>query len=219
VATKKAYHHGNLRSALIEASLRLIQEKGVRALTLREIGSMVGVSRMAAYRHFADKSDLLGAISEAGFAAFADALKLARDNAPNSFPARLDAMALAYVRFAMEHQAYYEVMFSSPAEKKRLTREQCAAAESSFRILEDTIRDGKARGEVRAGCSTMLARAVWSLVHGISTLKLETDLSETGGGTKLVLFCSEMMKTGVLTLCTEQHSPRTTGQARRGQDL
>src|SRR3954469_25220545 len=77
----RGYHHGNLRSALIEAGLELIQEKGAAALTLREIGARAGVSRMAAYRHFANKEDLLGAISEAGFQQFAAALTEAREKA------------------------------------------------------------------------------------------------------------------------------------------
>jgi AcrR family transcriptional regulator len=59
--TKKAqarptYHHGNLRAALIQGGLELIEEKGVRALTLREIGDRLGVSRSAPYRHFTDKT-------------------------------------------------------------------------------------------------------------------------------------------------------------------
>src|SRR5215475_15048970 len=107
----RPYHHGNLRQALIDAGLKLIEKKGVRALTLREIGTRVGVSRMAAYRHFSDKADLLAAIREAGFAQFADALEQARSKG-KTFPARLKAMALAYVRFASEHPAHFEVMFS-----------------------------------------------------------------------------------------------------------
>src|SRR5215510_8355564 len=105
------YHHGNLRAALIDAGLKLITRKGVRALTLREIGARVGVSRMAAYRHFSDKADLLAAIREAGFAQFADALEQARSKAAKTFSSRLKAMALAYVRFAAEHPAHFEVMF------------------------------------------------------------------------------------------------------------
>src|SRR6266480_2366291 len=54
----RRYHHGNLPGALIGAGLKFIEEKGIRALTLREIGAQVGVSRTAAYRHFADKAEL-----------------------------------------------------------------------------------------------------------------------------------------------------------------
>src|SRR4051794_8355635 len=99
-APPRPYHHGNLRAALIESGLDLIEEAGVRSLTLREIGARVGVSRTAAYRHFADKSELLAAISEAGFTQFADALEAARREAPQNFASRMSAMAVAYVRFA-----------------------------------------------------------------------------------------------------------------------
>ncbi len=191
------YHHGNLPGALIEAGLKLIEEKGIRALTLREIGAQVGVSRTAAYRHFADKAALLGAIREAGFALFGDALIAARRAAPAAFAPRLTAMALAYVRFAADHPAYYEVMFGwagRPAERVNAPSPSGARA---FGILEDTIRQGQQRGEVRPGNPVMLARLVWAQVHGISMLRLEPDLSAKGAGTRFVEFCSEVLETGL----------------------
>src|SRR5277367_297584 len=108
---RRAYHHGNLRAELIETSLELIEKKGIQALTLREIGARLGVSRSAAYRHFKDKAHLLGEICEAGFTEFADALQSARDAAKPDFASRFSAMGLAYVRFAAEHRAHFEVMF------------------------------------------------------------------------------------------------------------
>src|SRR5882724_331118 len=108
---KRSYHHGNLRAALIETGLELIAEQGVRALTLRELGKRARVSRMAAYRHFRDRAELLGAVQNAGFEQFADALERARLTAGDGFTARMQALSLAYVRFAREHPAYFEVMF------------------------------------------------------------------------------------------------------------
>src|SRR5271170_2322431 len=139
---RRAYHHGNLRAALIETSLELIEKKGVPALTLREIGARLGVSRSAAYRHFEDKAQLLAAISEAGFEQFADALELAR----------VSAMGLAYVRFAADHRAHFEVMFR-PSDEPRMS----PAGARAFAILEDTVREGQQSGDVRAGDSTALA--------------------------------------------------------------
>jgi AcrR family transcriptional regulator len=194
---EKRYHHGNLRAALIAAGLKLIEKKGVRALTLREIGARVGVSRMAAYRHFADKAGLLEAIREAGFSQFADALAAARLSAGKSFASRLKAMALAYVRFAAEHPAYYEVMFgwmSESADKPRPPRPSAARA---FGILEETIRLGQQTAEVRKGDSVVLARLVWAHVHGISMLRLAPDLSPNGAGTHFVEFCSEILQKGL----------------------
>ncbi len=191
---ERRYHHGNLPAALIEGGLKLIAEKGVRALTLREIGAQVGVSRMAAYRHFADKDDLLQSICEAGFGLFADTLEEARRNAPEGFAPRLTAMALAYVRFAAEHPAYYEVMFGW---RDKWTDRPTPQAARSFGILEETIRQGQQTGEVRAGDTVTLARLVWAQVHGISMLRLEPDLSPNGAGTRFVQFCSEVLQRGL----------------------
>lgn len=191
---ERPYHHGNLRTALIHAGLKLIAEKGVRALTLREMGTQLGVSRMAAYRHFADKDELLAAIAEAGFTEFSDALEQARSHGGDSFPARLKAMGLAYVRFAMEHPAYIEVMFGSEGGP---FRGKTDAATRAFGILVDTIREGQMTGNVRPGDPVTLARLVWAQVHGISILRFETDFSEEGAATQLVRWSSEILLAGL----------------------
>jgi len=186
---RRAYHHGNLRAALIETSLELIEKKGVPALTLREIGARLGVSRSAAYRHFEDKAQLLAAISEAGFEQFADALQLARVSAADGFAARMSAMGLAYVRFAAEHRAHFEVMFR-PSDEPRTS----PAGARAFAILEDTVREGQQSGDVRAGDSGAIARLVWSLVHGISML----NLAQNEAGAKFTLFSTEILRAGLL---------------------
>ncbi len=188
---EKPYHHGNLPAALIGAGLKLIEKKGVRALTLREIGARVSVSRLAAYRHFSDKADLLTAIREAGFELFADTLEQARSKAGTTFSSRLKAMAVAYVRFAAEHRGHFEVMFSwSPAPAS-------AASARAFGILEQTIREGQQSGDVRPGDSVVLARLVWAQVHGVSMLRLAPDLTPKGTGTRFVEFCSEVLQIGL----------------------
>ena len=72
---KRAYHHGDLRRALLEEAVRTIRNDGAAALTLRAVGTRLGVSRTALYRHFADKSALLNAVSEEGFRHLGDALE------------------------------------------------------------------------------------------------------------------------------------------------
>lgn len=183
--SKKLYHHGNLHDTLIETGLQLIAEKGVRALTLREIGARAGVSRTAAYRHFADKSELLAAISEAGFKQFADTLDVARNGNHPDVAARLHAMAVAYVQFAADHPAYIEVMFGSNGGVVKSGSKEGARA---FSILEQTIVDGQNAGEFRSGSPLMLAQGVWAQVHGISML---------GFGTGFVPFSSDLIMNGL----------------------
>ena len=163
---KTAYHHGDLGAALVECGLELIEEKGIRALTMREIGARLGVSRSAPYRHFRDKDDLLSAISRAGFLELASVLERAKEGAVGGFKPQMDAMAVAYVRFALEHRAQFEVMFAALLEGGGTTE----GSGQAFRVLEDIIREAQQQGEVRPGDPALLARVVWALVHGASIL-------------------------------------------------
>jgi AcrR family transcriptional regulator len=196
VAVKKGYHHGNLRAVLIEAGLALIAGKGVRALTLREIGAKVGVSRTAAYRHFADKSQLLLAIRAAGFEKFAAALEAERAATSKNCRARLNGMGVAYVRFARENPAYFEVMFDTQPEEE--PAEACEAEKRAFEILEETIAEGQTKGEFRKGDTHLMACALWSLVHGISALKLDQlPFAEGLSPDQFVIALSDVLHAGV----------------------
>lgn len=189
-STREApYHRENLRETLIQAGLALIAEQGIRALTLREIGARVGVSRMAPYRHFKDKDDLIAAICEAGFSQFADALEKARKKAKGNFRERLRAMARAYVRFAAENPAYYETMFGGPQAASRESVEGARA----FQVLNETIREGQQTGEVRDGNSVTFAQLVWAQVHGIATL----HLSARDGGAEFIDVCVDVLADGL----------------------
>ena len=107
---RQSYHHGDLRRALVQQALETIRAQGVDALTVRSIGTTLGVSRTALYRHFPDKAALLGAVGKEGFRLVRRALEDARrshDNWSDGFR----EMGRAYLRFAREHSAHYRVMF------------------------------------------------------------------------------------------------------------
>jgi AcrR family transcriptional regulator len=190
---RRKYHHGNLRAALIEEGLKLISEKGVRALTLREIGTRLGVSRMAAYRHFADKDDMLGAIRQAGFEEFATALDQARQSAQGGFRERLKAMGVAYVRFSVEHPAYFEAMFGWTDSPEKSVQK----GKRAFEILVQTVAEGQAEGHVRSGDPVLLARVVWAQVHGISALRLARDIDQPGCDRDFLELSSDILQAGL----------------------
>ena len=189
------YHHGNLRAVLIEEGVKLVEEKGVDALTLREIGDRAGVSRTAPYRHFAEKANLLAAIREAGFSAFADSLEAARDAAGPDFTARFEAVGLAYLRFSEEHRAYFEVMFGAGCPRNQTAEDP--AGRRAFEVLNGLIREGQAAGEFRAGDPGMMARVVWALSHGIAVLRFETDYSAEGAGTRFLRAAARILREGM----------------------
>jgi AcrR family transcriptional regulator len=199
----KRYHHGNLRAALIEAGLELIAEKGPPALTLREIGSRLGVSRTAAYRHFADKTELLNAIREAGFIEFGNALEQAREQAGPKFAPRLTAMGKAYLHFAREHSAHFQVMFGPGA--KMTDPDKDGAGTRAFHILLDTVKQGQEQGEVRPGDTMLIVSVAWAMIHGVSVLHLDEICPPADAGIDFAEACARILLTGM--------SPALTGFA------
>jgi AcrR family transcriptional regulator len=172
------YHHGNLRRALLDAALALIERAGADALTLRGAAKRVGVSQAAPYRHFRNKEALLAAVAEEGFRAMAEAM--GRQAAPHrDDPAgRLRALGLAYVEFATRHPAHFRVMFGRvPADRAAHPGLQKAAKEA-YGLLAGAIRDCQAAGVVRSRDPEELALCAWSAVHGLSALVVDGQLGE-----------------------------------------
>src|SRR5262245_13473015 len=96
---RSRYHHDDLRRALIDEAMRTIHHEGVDALTVREAGQRLGVSRTALYRHFSDKSALLAAVARDGFQRFRqDLVEAWEDGGPTRDG--FDRMGRAYVSFA-----------------------------------------------------------------------------------------------------------------------
>src|SRR5271166_2750989 len=87
----RSYHHGNLKQALLEASLDIIRKAGPGAFTLREVARRAGVSHNAPYRHFRDKEALLAALAAEGF----DRLTAAMAKAVESATSALERFRLA----------------------------------------------------------------------------------------------------------------------------
>src|SRR6202011_5603350 len=108
---RKTYHHGDLRRQLIAAAEQIILERGVDGFTLREAARRAGVSPAAPAHHFKDARGLLTAVALLGFREFGEALVKA-DKGGGTDPARrLHEQALAYVRFALEPPARFQLMF------------------------------------------------------------------------------------------------------------
>ena len=178
VATKPAYHHGDLRAALVEAGLAILAEGGDAAgLSLREAARRAGVSAMAPYRHFTDKDALLAAIAAIGFERLAEAQRAA-DDAPSP-AAAMKAQGVAYIAFALEHPALFRLMFGA-ARPSMGDDALAAAAKSSFDLLVSRVASLEPSKEGAVGeMDRVLAH--WSLVHGLAMLAVDGQLDKFGG--------------------------------------
>jgi AcrR family transcriptional regulator len=177
----RPYHHGNLRHALRDAALALIERAGGGALTLRGAAKLAGVSQAAPYRHFRNKEALLAAVAEEGFHAMAEAMR--RRAAPHwDDPAgRLRALGRAYVEFATRHPAHFRVMFGRVPVDRAAHPGLQAAATAAYGLLIGAIRECQAAGVARAGDPDELALPAWSAVHGLAALAVDGQLKERKG--------------------------------------
>src|SRR4051794_26787160 len=171
-AAARSYHHGDLARALVDTALRMIQEEGLDALTLRGVGARLGVSRTALYRHFDDKEALLARVASEGFKRFHDALARAAADGEKKDDDPLPAMAAAYARFARSHPSHYQTMFSGVLTAGKRYPDLQQHGEAAFNVLLDAIRRGQARGRIRSGDPVELAETTWALSHGIATLRM-----------------------------------------------
>ncbi|MCA9675193.1 MAG: TetR/AcrR family transcriptional regulator, partial [Myxococcales bacterium] len=171
---RATYHHGDLRRALVDAAVVIIADRGAEAFTLREAARRLGVNHRAAYRHFADKSSLLAAVAEQGFAALIAGTRAEIAAAGASDPEeRLLAMARAYVAFADQHPAHFRVMFG-PRLNEAADQPLEAPIAEAYALLEAEIRAAIARAAGDPGDDdvTDALVAFWAVVHGLASLVL-----------------------------------------------
>ncbi len=175
--SRKRYHHGDLRRALVTAALDLIADGGTAALTLRAVARAAGVTHAAPYRHFDDKAALLAAVAEEGFVSLREAAASAAVAAGDDPVERLLSAGAAYVRFAVDHPAHYRVMFGAEVADRSSYPDLEAAADRSFSLLEDAITICQETGHVVEGNGKELALAAWSMLHGFASLMIAGQLS------------------------------------------
>jgi AcrR family transcriptional regulator len=161
-SASRPYHHGHLRPALIEAAVAAVESSGPAAMTLRGVARGAGVSHAAATYHFGDKAGLLTAVAIEGYRLLGEAMR-AEHEASQSY---LET-GVAYVRFAVSHRGYFEVMYRPELYHPRdpgLLEARAAAASMLYRSGSPDA-DRMATGI-----------AAWALMHGVATLWLTGNM-------------------------------------------
>jgi AcrR family transcriptional regulator len=170
------YHHGDLRNALIRASLDILGESGVPGLSLRAAARRAGVSHAAPRRHFADKEALLAAVAEEGFQRLANRVGDVRRRFPLDARLQLREAGSAYVQCAVTHPALFRVMFGGLIQDLETYPGLRSAASRAFDCLVQIVRAGQESGVFVAGSPRDVALVAWSLVHGLATLLVDSQI-------------------------------------------
>lgn len=165
---ERPYHHGDLRRALLEAAIATIATTGPGAISLREVARRAGVSHAAPTHHFGDKAGLLTALAAEGFRLLANTLRDTYERTDSFLE-----VGVAYVRFATEHRAYFEVMFR-PELYHANDPELVQASEAAEAMLYGPV--GTMAGDAPDFDALTAGIAAWSLVHGLATLYTNNNL-------------------------------------------
>ncbi|HMU82362.1 MAG TPA: TetR/AcrR family transcriptional regulator [Leptospiraceae bacterium] len=179
-AAVKSYHHGDLRSAVLDEADRLLEKHGIENLSLRDVAQNLGVSHAAPYRHFPRKLDLLLALAEKGFSELGDAMEKAFT--AKSPEERFQSSGLLYVKLAVAHPVRTQLMFSKTIQCDDAPDSLQQAGQRAFQGLVSIIEDGQKAGEFKTNSDAMtLAVSAWSMVHGIAGLISGGQLAEAAG--------------------------------------
>jgi AcrR family transcriptional regulator len=163
---KKPHHHGDLRRALITSSMQLLAEGGSAALTLRRAAAAAGVSHAAPTHHFGNLDGLRSAVATEGFTLFNQAMAKHVEAAEPDPRARLTALCMGYLEFALRHPSLLDLMFR---EERSYDTDPAllAASTESYQALSRT-----AAPFVSAAQPARITEAqIWSFIHGYAVLR------------------------------------------------
>ena len=167
---KRGYHHGNLRQALIDATLTLIEAQGPQGFTLSDAAKSAGVTPAAVYRHFAGRDDLIAEVARQGFAIFADLLDHAYDGGRPSALAAFEATGRAYLAFARKFPGHYPAMFESGISMNANPELARSADRARGVLLRAAEELSKHIPSSRRPPASMFADHIWAMSHGVVEL-------------------------------------------------
>lgn len=171
MSENQQYHHGDLRNKLVTLSHEMLREQGLKGLSLRKLAERAGVSRTALYHHFHNKNDLLAAVAEQGFELLTLQLNTAVGAKGLSIQERLEQTVQCYLRFAMDNDTQYELMFGRelwrdhPSERLQRTAKDCFRAYA--KLPEAFYQQGLLKPD---DDPLRLAQVMWSTLHGLVKL-------------------------------------------------
>ena len=178
VHTKKRFHHGDLREALVAATRELLTEHGPNGFTLADACRRAGVTTAAPYKHFSGKQEVLQEIISRGFDELMAAnAKAVAEGGPGTL-AGITAMVISYLNFAVAQPAAFRLMFGHKSDLRK------HVDESGNQCLKNVINEVAAysRKNGHKADAERVAIRLWTFVHGASSLELDGDYERVAPG-------------------------------------
>ncbi len=166
----------SLREEILEVSKDLLLSQGFSKMSMRRIAKRADVTATSIYLHFKNKDDLLLALVEESITRLNRSLRDALD--PNAGPVeQLDALAHAYIRYALENPKEYEIIYMvRPEEMPKYPKEKFQQVRDSYELLAGVILEGKKNGALEVDDPLLSAYTLWAQIHGIVSVILSKRL-------------------------------------------
>ena len=189
---KRGYHHGDLKRALVDGALRLIEDKGPTGFTLSEAAREAGVTPAAVYRHFDGREDLIAEAARQGYEIFADLMEYAYEKGQPSALASFEATGRAYLAFARKYPGHYVAMFESGISTQR-TPELNDVATRAMGVLERSAEELSMHIPAdKRPPPKMFSAHIWAMSHGVVEL-----FARGSPGTKSPFPPEDLLETGI----------------------
>lgn len=175
------YHHGNLKEALIKATVGLIQEGGIENVSLREVAKRIGVSPGAPFRHFRSRTDLLTAVAEQTTRALRDEVMLAYGRTEGANPlVRFRSIGTAYMRWVIKNPTQFEVVSNRGLinyEKSPSLRRDNEEIQS---LMNQLLNDAQRQGLLRSADKKAIPLAARAAAYGVARMYTDGHLPQWG---------------------------------------
>jgi AcrR family transcriptional regulator len=180
-AAPKPYHHGDLRRVLIDAALKLAEEGGPEAVSVREAARRAGVSPGAPFRHFDSRAALMTAVAEEAQRRFRAEIETALSEAPAKDPLkRFRAFGLAFLRWAMKNPAHFEIISSGRHFNHDAAEALSRDNAELIALTERMLGEASAAGKLRSADLETIKIAGRALVYGFARMKIDGHFPRWG---------------------------------------
>lgn len=188
------YHHGNLRPALLKEAAKLIKTSGLEDLSLRKLAEKCGVSSMALYRHFPNKSALILAVLTQGYEILQQNMaEISKIHSSDDIIDLLKAIGYGYFDFAIKNKNFFYLMYGENIFPQRYKKQLDEKANILFEFLKSVIKQGMERSKIIQADPNSIAFALWAYLHGITFLFLQGKVSNITTEVAIKKFLDQLM--------------------------